>query len=148
VLLYVFYSKLSTCLIKIPASYRVEWDFSVRLLTRLSPYHFLTIISSAPVSSMESNSIPLKLNTSCVQCRKSKVKCTGGSPCKRCQLSLDPSACTYSASRRRGKRKAADSNAEWRMQPTDASGLHISFDNRVSLTDQLSSSLNEKDATI
>lgn len=111
---------------EVPASYRGRWDSSAYLPTQ-SPA--LIFLSGAPVPSMESESVPPKLNTSCVQCRKSKVKCTGGNPCKRCELSQTPSTCIYDASRRRGKRKAGDSNAGWHVQQTGASSRNVLFDN-------------------
>lgn len=119
---------------EVPASYRGRWDSSACLPTQLPA---LTFLSGAPVSSMESDSMPPKLNTSCVQCRKSKVKCTGGNPCKRCELSQAPSACTYDASRRRGKRKADDSNIEWHVQKTGDSSHDVLFDTGINLTESL-----------
>ncbi|EHK51067.1 hypothetical protein TRIATDRAFT_178083, partial [Trichoderma atroviride IMI 206040] len=125
----------------VPASYRGRWDSSACLPTQ-SPAP--TFLSGAPVSIMESDSIPPKLNSSCVQCRKSKVKCTGGNPCRRCESSLDPSACTYNASRRRGKRKADDSNIEWHVQQAGVSSQNILRDGGINLTEPLQLSLVEK----
>lgn len=127
---------------EVPTSYRGRWKSSAHLPTQ-SPA--LTVLGGAPVTHMEPDSIPLKLNSSCVQCRKSKVKCTGGNPCKRCELSQTPSACTYNASRRRGKRKADDSNIEWRVQQTGDSSQDILFDREINLTEPLQLGLVGKD---
>ncbi|KAK3311725.1 uncharacterized protein B0T15DRAFT_424431 [Chaetomium strumarium] len=49
-----------------------------------------------------------KYNTSCNACRKARVKCSRGNPCRRCATAAEPESCVYSISRRRGKRKASD----------------------------------------
>lgn len=69
----------------------------------------------------------------CVNCRRSKVKCTGGIPCKRCLRLKTESTCVRCQPRKRGrKRKAAKSNASdttWstasksKLQKSSASGL-------------------------
>lgn len=59
-------------------------------------------------SSANPHSPAAKYNTSCNACRKARVKCSGGKPCRKCAASAAPESCVYSVSRRRGKRKASD----------------------------------------
>lgn len=109
-----------TVLSEVPALYRTRWNSSTTF-TFPGPGSFEPKPSNAP------DSTPHKLNTSCVNCRNSRVKCTGGNPCNRCAASSHSLHCEYGVSRRRGKRKASDSDHNV-LQPTepkqiDARGL-------------------------
>ncbi|KAF5530410.1 hypothetical protein FNAPI_13570 [Fusarium napiforme] len=67
---------------------------------------------STPINSSASRSPSTqtrKYNTSCDRCRKSRVKCSGGVPCRRC-ASSSASPCVYSVSQRRGKKRACTSS--------------------------------------
>lgn len=67
---------------------------------------------STPINSSASRSLSTqirKYNTSCDRCRKSRVKCSGGVPCRRC-ASSPGSPCVYSLSQRRGKKRVCSSN--------------------------------------
>lgn len=49
-------------------------------------------------------------NSSCDNCKRSRVKCSGGVPCRRCATLPNPSSCVYKVSQRHGRRKASDIN--------------------------------------
>ena len=79
----------------IPATYTTRWN-----------------THSTPINSFASRSLltqTRKYNTSCDRCRRSRVKCSGGVPCRRCASSSE-SPCVYSLSKRRGKKRAYTSN--------------------------------------
>ncbi|KAI1112059.1 hypothetical protein F5Y14DRAFT_281003 [Nemania sp. NC0429] len=82
----------------VPSSYTAQW----RLEDRRS--------SLQQADSFPDRGTPRQTyNTSCTNCRRVRVKCSGGKPCKRCEKNfLDPSSsCLYDVSRRHGKRKAS-----------------------------------------
>ncbi|KAI5920514.1 hypothetical protein F4810DRAFT_682268 [Camillea tinctor] len=87
---------------EIPSSYVGQWNAGTRQTRVRSPAD-----SGATVGSSGANGSRRKYCSSCNPCKKSRVKCSGGSPCQRCACSSDSSACVYSLSQRRGKRKAS-----------------------------------------
>ncbi|KAI0007344.1 hypothetical protein F4779DRAFT_592461 [Xylariaceae sp. FL0662B] len=86
---------------EIPSGYTVQWNAGTRQTPTRPPS-----VHGPTVGSSDSNGSQRKYCSSCNSCKKSRVKCSGGSPCQRCAGSSDPSACVYSVSQRRGKRKA------------------------------------------
>lgn len=89
----------------VPGQYIGRWNANVQPSTRNGSSVTASEMSSIAQSHIERP----KLNTSCNGCRASRVKCSGGKPCKRCAASSSSLLCTYSISRRRGKRKAVNS---------------------------------------
>ncbi|KAI1384846.1 uncharacterized protein F4822DRAFT_374721 [Hypoxylon trugodes] len=83
----------------IPSHYTAQWKAGP--ITRTSSDNR---IITRP---QRSDNNQLRYCSSCNKCRKSRVRCTGGSPCQRCAESLDPSLCVYSVSQRHGRRKAS-----------------------------------------
>lgn len=83
----------------IPSTYTTRWNPQARQPAVITP-------SSTSSSGTSDLVHPRKYNTSCNSCRKSRVKCSGGVPCRRCVASSNPTSCVYSISQRRGKRKA------------------------------------------
>ncbi|KAI0130138.1 hypothetical protein BJ170DRAFT_302603 [Xylariales sp. AK1849] len=87
---------------EIPSSYTLQWDAGIR-----------------PTSDAQGvlNTTRLRYRSSCNNCRKSRVKCSGGTPCRRCATSPNASQCIYSISQRHGKHKASsDQNPEAVLQ--------------------------------
>ncbi|EXL61177.1 hypothetical protein FOCG_00376 [Fusarium oxysporum f. sp. radicis-lycopersici 26381] len=82
----------------IPDAYTTRWN------THSTP------INSSASRSPSSSTQTRKYNTSCDGCRKSRVKCSGGVPCRRCATSYISSTCVYSLSQRRGKKRAGTNN--------------------------------------
>ncbi|EEU39720.1 uncharacterized protein NECHADRAFT_79498 [Fusarium vanettenii 77-13-4] len=84
----------------IPSTYTTRWNPQTHQPSTLTP-------GSTTSSDTADLVHPRKYNTSCNSCRKSRVKCSGGVPCRRCVSSSNASSCVYSISQRRGKRKAS-----------------------------------------
>jgi hypothetical protein len=87
---------------QVASAYTSRWNANVSTLPR-------RVDISAPPSPL--GGVRSKYNSSCNSCRRSRVKCSGGNPCQRCATSKNFSSCAYSISRRRGKRRASDSQA-------------------------------------
>lgn len=103
----------------IPSTYTTRWNPQTHQPTT-------TLTPSSTSSSGTSNLVhPRKYNTSCNSCRKSRVKCSGGVPCRRCVSSSNASSCVYSISQRRGKRKASGEpsfTSEFQIQAAAGNG--------------------------
>ncbi|KAI0429785.1 hypothetical protein F5Y09DRAFT_248758 [Xylaria sp. FL1042] len=84
----------------IPSSYTTRWR-AARRQSLPSP------------SAQAAHSPPMPTyNSSCTNCTRSRVRCSGGNPCDRCEKSLlDPLLCVYELSRRHGKRRAREFEA-------------------------------------
>lgn len=85
---------------RIPSTYTTRWNPQAHQPSTLAP-------GSTSSGSTSDRLHPRKYNTSCNSCRKSRVKCSGGVPCRRCVASSNASSCVYSISQRRGKHKAS-----------------------------------------
>ncbi|KAK5996781.1 hypothetical protein PT974_02123 [Cladobotryum mycophilum] len=84
---------------QIPSSYTSQWKAGDRQPS--------VSVRSGSGSDREGFSAPEpRYCSSCSNCRRSRVKCSGGHPCQRCAKSSDPSSCVYKVSQRHGKRKA------------------------------------------
>lgn len=104
----------------IPSTYTSRWNPQAHQPATLTPTPGST--SSSGTSDLVH---PRKYNTSCNSCRRSRVKCSGGVPCRRCVASSKPSSCVYSISQRRGKRKASGEpslTSEFPIQAATGSG--------------------------
>ncbi|KAI8721234.1 hypothetical protein NCS52_00570300 [Fusarium sp. LHS14.1] len=102
----------------IPSTYTTRWNPQAHQPATLTP-------GSTSSSGTSDLVHPRKYNTSCNTCRKSRVKCSGGVPCRRCVASSNPSACVYSISQRRGKRKASGEpsfTSEFQIQAVAGNG--------------------------
>ncbi|KAM6540151.1 hypothetical protein FALCPG4_001889 [Fusarium falciforme] len=104
----------------IPSTYTTRWNPQAHQPATL------TLTPGSTSSSGTSDLVhPRKYNTSCNSCRKSRVKCSGGVPCRRCVASSNASSCVYSISQRRGKRKASSEpslTSEFPIQAATGSG--------------------------
>lgn len=127
---------------EVPAVYRTRWN-SNNAQAVTSPG--LGVHDHPSRSGDAPDSTPRKLNASCVNCRKSRVKCTGGSPCDRCAVSSHSLYCEYGVSRRRGKRKASDGDSN-ALRPTQTSTGHaITSDNESGFNESVPLGLNVQD---
>ncbi|KAI0113630.1 hypothetical protein GGR51DRAFT_506094 [Nemania sp. FL0031] len=81
----------------IPSSYTTRW----RAARRQS-------LPQPPTQTVGSPAVQV-YNSSCTHCARSRVRCSGGKPCERCEKNLlDPFLCVYEPSRRHGKRRARE----------------------------------------
>lgn len=98
----------------VPSSYTLQWNASVATSASGSsanaPQGALPNTSDSnepPSTSRGQGTARARYNTSCNNCRRSRVRCSGGSPCQRCASLHDASGCVYRLSQRHGKRKAS-----------------------------------------
>lgn len=99
----------------VPSSYTLQWNASVVPSVSGSsadapqgPLVPNTSDSNEPPSTNRAQGTArARYNTSCNNCRRARVRCSGGSPCQRCANLHDASGCVYRLSQRHGKRKAS-----------------------------------------
>lgn len=77
---------------EIPSSYTTKWNIGTHQPPTQTPVY--------------DGSLRPRYNSSCNNCRKSRVKCSGGTPCERCTKIASASSCVYKICQRHGKRKA------------------------------------------
>ena len=80
-------------------------------LSDLNMMQGVSMQSNSPSSNSSSSEDERKAKPACVNCRRSKVKCEGGIPCKRCtRLSLNDS-CRRCEPKKRGRKRKANTKA-------------------------------------
>lgn len=90
-----------------------------------------------------------KYRTSCDTCRRSRVKCSGGNPCQRCDSLSQSSCCKYGMSQRQGKRKAAASLPTTpEVQQSIVSSEHVQFGSVFQSTHMMDGSLGPDEPTL
>lgn len=98
-----------------PGSYTLQWK------TEISPP--LNAAASGQSLSSESQDLVksrLRYCSACNNCKRSRVKCSGGNPCRRCADSSHPSQCIYRTSQRQGRRKANNEKTKGSSKSTFA----------------------------
>lgn len=98
----------------VPSSYTLQWNASIAPSVGGSsanaPQRTVPNTSNSiepPSTSRGQGTARARYNTSCNNCRRSRVRCSGGSPCQRCASLPDAAGCVYRLSQRHGKRKAS-----------------------------------------
>lgn len=88
---------------EVPTSYTSRWNAGTGQPSARPP-------PANPLESSKQQQHP-KYNSSCNSCRESRIKCSGGCPCRRCATLPGLPPCIYKISQRHGKRKASDIEA-------------------------------------